>query len=162
MLANGSKGSRNPYREVISRNISTAALSSFISETSWKPWNQKPKHLSNPRPWTAQASMRGIGGCHTMQYLIIDYKSFQPNHLMTRGTRGIFTLARDTSSSESDTEGSKPTSLDIPTNLRQKIVSPSDAVSLVRNGDTISVSGYVCQGKDNVNINFHSIHNYID
>lgn len=31
-------------------------------------------------------------------------------------------------------------------NVRQKVVNPEDAVSLVRNGDTVCVSGFVCQG----------------
>jgi len=31
-------------------------------------------------------------------------------------------------------------------NVRQKVVSPKDAVSLVRDGDTVCVSGFVCQG----------------
>lgn len=35
---------------------------------------------------------------------------------------------------------------EIPQNVRQKVVSPKDAVSLVRDGDTVCVSGFVCQG----------------
>lgn len=31
-------------------------------------------------------------------------------------------------------------------NVRQKVVGPKDAVSLVRDGDTVAVSGFVCQG----------------
>lgn len=34
----------------------------------------------------------------------------------------------------------------IPRRIRQKVVSPHDAVALVRNGDTVSVSGFVAQG----------------
>ncbi|KAI2513797.1 hypothetical protein MHU86_580 [Fragilaria crotonensis] len=36
--------------------------------------------------------------------------------------------------------------LEIPQRIRQKIISASDAVSLINNGDTICVSGFVCQG----------------
>ena len=37
-------------------------------------------------------------------------------------------------------------SYEIPRNVRQKIISPADAVALVRNGDTVCVSGFVSQG----------------
>jgi hypothetical protein len=35
---------------------------------------------------------------------------------------------------------------EIPMNVRQKVVNPEDAVSLVRDGDTVCVSGFVSQG----------------
>jgi hypothetical protein len=35
---------------------------------------------------------------------------------------------------------------DIPHNVRQKVISASDAASLVRDNDTICVSGFLCQG----------------
>jgi hypothetical protein len=35
---------------------------------------------------------------------------------------------------------------DIPKRQKQKITSAEDAVSLIRNGDTVAVSGFVCQG----------------
>jgi hypothetical protein len=35
---------------------------------------------------------------------------------------------------------------EIPQNVRQKVVSPKDAVALVRDGDTVCVSGFVAQG----------------
>jgi acyl CoA:acetate/3-ketoacid CoA transferase len=35
---------------------------------------------------------------------------------------------------------------DIPRNLRQKVISASDAAALVRDNDTICVSGFLCQG----------------
>ena len=34
----------------------------------------------------------------------------------------------------------------IPRRRKQKITSAADAVSLIRNGDTVAVSGFVCQG----------------
>lgn len=34
----------------------------------------------------------------------------------------------------------------VPKRVNQKIVSASDAVELVRDGDTVAVSGFVCQG----------------
>jgi hypothetical protein len=37
-------------------------------------------------------------------------------------------------------------SYEIPQNVRQKVISPADAVALVRNGDTVCVSGFVSQG----------------
>jgi hypothetical protein len=36
----------------------------------------------------------------------------------------------------------------IPQRIRQKVISAQDAVSLVRSGDTVVVSGFVCQGKE--------------
>lgn len=35
---------------------------------------------------------------------------------------------------------------EIPMNVRQKVVDSKDAVALVRDGDTVCVSGFVCQG----------------
>jgi propionate CoA-transferase len=35
---------------------------------------------------------------------------------------------------------------EIPKNIRQKVLSPADAVALVRDGDTVCVSGFVSQG----------------
>ena len=35
----------------------------------------------------------------------------------------------------------------IPQRIRQKVISAADAVSLVRDGDTVCATGFVCQGK---------------
>lgn len=44
-------------------------------------------------------------------------------------------------------EGPKTSArFEIPQRTLQKVISSSDAVSLVQNGDTVSVSGFVCQG----------------
>lgn len=43
--------------------------------------------------------------------------------------------------------GFKQPKFEIPQRIRQKVISAADAVSLVNDGDTISVSGFVCQGK---------------
>ena len=39
-----------------------------------------------------------------------------------------------------------PLKYEIPFNIRQKVVDAKDAVALVRDGDTVCVSGFVCQG----------------
>lgn len=41
---------------------------------------------------------------------------------------------------------SKSLHYEIPFNVRQKVVDPKDAVALVRDKDTVCVSGFVCQG----------------
>jgi hypothetical protein len=43
-------------------------------------------------------------------------------------------------------EGSAPVMSSIPQRVRQKLISASDAVALVRDGDTVCVSGFVTQG----------------
>lgn len=43
-------------------------------------------------------------------------------------------------------EDSRRNKLEIPQRIRQKVISAADAVSLVHDGDTICVSGFVCQG----------------
>jgi propionate CoA-transferase len=43
-------------------------------------------------------------------------------------------------------QGHKPLKYEIPQRVRQKLISASDAVHLVRDGDTLCVSGFVTQG----------------
>ena len=42
--------------------------------------------------------------------------------------------------------GAKAVSLEIPQRIRQKVISATDAVSLINDGDTVCVSGFVTQG----------------
>lgn len=43
-------------------------------------------------------------------------------------------------------DGSASSFYNIPKRSKQKITTAEDAVSLIRNGDTVAVSGFVCQG----------------
>lgn len=45
-----------------------------------------------------------------------------------------------------DEDRSRQTRLEIPQRIRQKVISAADAVSLINDGDTVCVSGFVCQG----------------
>lgn len=61
----------------------------------------------------------------------------------------FFPLSRRHQSSISELdEDNKPrqNKLEIPQRIRQKIISASDAVSLINDGDTICATGFVCQG----------------
>lgn len=57
----------------------------------------------------------------------------------------IRTFATKTVEPVSTSEG--PTQrYEIPRRIKQKVVTAEDAVSLVQSGDTVAVSGFVCQG----------------
>jgi len=62
------------------------------------------------------------------------------------GTRGPLDTkrAREKAFGGGGNGGGKPFS--IPQNVRQKVISASDAVSLIRSFDTVTCSGFVCQG----------------
>ncbi|KAL3924583.1 MAG: hypothetical protein SGILL_000953 [Bacillariaceae sp.] len=52
----------------------------------------------------------------------------------------------DNNDSNGNNHDKKEPSYDIPQRVRQKLISASDAVALVRDGDTVCVSGFVTQG----------------
>jgi hypothetical protein len=52
----------------------------------------------------------------------------------------------DVISGDGLTADSGQVTFELPKRMRQKVISASDAVSLVHNGDVVTVSGFVCQG----------------
>lgn len=56
------------------------------------------------------------------------------------------TPANDSDFSTDPGLDTKPTSVNLPKRLRHKVLSAEDAVSLVRDGDTVCATGFVCQG----------------
>jgi hypothetical protein len=56
-------------------------------------------------------------------------------------------IGADDYSGIGDGTGFKQPQLEIPQRIRQKVISAADAVSLVNDGDTVCVSGFVCQGE---------------
>jgi hypothetical protein len=72
------------------------------------------------------------------------------NTLLPLGARRSFSDAvkevHSPLSSKPDSTALNNSYYNIPKRLRQKVVTAEDAVSLVRSGDSIAVSGFVCQG----------------
>jgi hypothetical protein len=152
MLTRGNLTSKNCHllRQVINRTAVAAAASS----ASNGHWILSSRGLST-------ASLRSSRSQRAGNALVIarlnNDPSFHwaPTAIACVSRRCLIVLpdaAPITEASESDTERSKEPKLHIPTNLRQKVLSATDAVSLVRSGDTVSVSGFVCQGKKTIDL----------
>jgi propionate CoA-transferase len=69
------------------------------------------------------------------------HNRFNRTSTVFEGYRSIFT-----DQSVSDENIDKNRKLEIPQRIRQKVISAADAVSLVNDGDTVCVSGFVTQG----------------
>lgn len=99
------------------------------------------------RPFARAASLRnGTRLCLTAlsanRHILYYYSS--SSSLRDRAPVGTTDAALST-----DAKGRRKSSdlkWDIPQRTREKVISAEDAVALVQNGDTVAISGFVCQG----------------
>lgn len=77
---------------------------------------------------------------------------YQPVNILRQRQRPYLTTSRLLKSALVDDDeigfshSKKQPKFEIPQRVRQKVISAADAVSLVNDGDTVTVSGFVCQG----------------
>jgi len=78
-------------------------------------------------------------------------RSFQSrNERLSVGLGRIWSKREKSDSAEPPAGTRDNVAFNLPRRVREKVVTASDAVSLVRNGDTIAVTGFVAQGKRTV------------
>jgi propionate CoA-transferase len=91
-------------------------------------WRRPCTRLLSTVQYTLSASRvyRRSAGCLSVSTIQLSVRSFSDKHDLENPKKRLH--------------------YEIPQRVRQKVVSASDAVALVRDGDTVSCSGFVAQG----------------
>lgn len=86
--------------------------------------------------------MHATGSAQARFYSSSPRKALAPKHGGANGGGS----ALDTATEHENAEPHSSISYHIPQRVREKVISAEDAVALVSDGDTVCVSGFVCQG----------------